>query len=346
MGNMVDLAKALDKAIGANSVKQEVTEFVSFGYELLNQIVTGKYDGGAPIGRLIEIFGPPSSGKTALATALLIETQRQGGIAGFMDMERSFDVGLAESMGLDTSPGKWIYKRPKTWEEANMTMCKAAEVIRGADVIEKNAPILFVFDSIAASIPKSVVEKGVDEYNMNDTTALSRVASTTLKSVAQFADEYNFGVVYLNQIRTKPGVMFGDPTTTPGGVAMEFYASARLALSRTILRNANKDFVGQEIGIKAVKTKMTRPFQQIKLRMMFTEAGHGYFDKEFSLMEHLIEIGKLPYSQPYVTWDGKKYNKGPFADYIRSTPGEYQKLVALLPELEEDPAKATSQTQK
>lgn len=343
MGNMADLAKALDKAIGANSVKQEVTEFVSFGYELLNQIVSGSYEGGTPVGRLIEIFGPPSSGKTALATALLIETQRKGGIAGFMDMERSFDVGLAESMGLDTSPGKWIYKRPKTWEEANMTMCKAAEVIRGTKAIEANAPILFVFDSIAASIPKSVVEKGVDEYNMNDTTALSRVASTTLKSVAQFADEYNFGVVYLNQIRTKPGVMFGDPTTTPGGVAMEFYASARLALSRTILRNTNKDFIGQEIGIKVVKTKMTRPFQQLKLRMMFTEAGHGYFDKEYSLMEHLIEQELLDYTQPYVTWEGKKYNKAPFAEYIRNTPGEYQKLAALLPKLDNT---VPSQTQK
>ena len=329
MGKLEDLAKALDGAIGENSAEQQVRNFVDFGYAPLNRIISGDYNGGAPVGRLMEMYGPSSSGKTALATMLMIGAQKQGGIVGFMDMERSFDLGLAQNMGLDTTPGRWIYKRPRTWEEANMLMSKAAETIRKSGVIADDAPIYFVLDSIAASVPKSVVDKGIDELSMNDTTALSRVTSTTLKSVATFADDFGFGVLYLNQIRTKPGVMYGDPTTTPGGAAMEFYSTARLALSRTKLFDKEKNFIGQEIGIRCVKSKLTRPMGEIKLRMMFAPDGTGYFDTTFSLVDTLIELGKLEWAQPRLTWEGKKYYKSEFVEFVNKN-NLYQDLVNLL----------------
>lgn len=330
--SMAALAAALEKAIGSNSEDQQVANFIDTGFPPLNDIVSGSVTGGVPHGRLLEMFGPSSSGKTALATQMMIAAQRAGGVAGFMDHERSFDVDMAKNMGLNDQFPLWIYKRPKTWEESNLLMARAAKTIRDSKVIAPEAPIFFVFDCIAAALPKSMAEKEMDEYNMNDTTALARVTSTTLKSIAQYADEHNFTVLYLNQIRTKPGVMYGDPTTTPGGGAMEFYATTRISLGRKKLmedRNGEKVFVGQEITLKTTKNKLTRPFQEVTLRMMFDENGHGYFDFVGSLIDWLIKKGKLESSGPRVTWiDGKSYFRKALIEHI-NTNGLYPELVKI-----------------
>lgn len=314
------LAKAIHGAIGSNATHQEVKNFVSTGFEPLNEIVSGDLGGGIPQGRLIEMYGPSSSGKTALATMMMINAQNAGGVAGFMDHERSFSVKLAKGMGLSTEPHNWIYQLPETWEQSNMMMAKAAKAIREAKAIPETAPILFVFDSIAAALPKSMAEKEMDEYNMNDTTALARVTSTTLKSMAAYAEKFNFTVIYLNQIRTKPGVVYGDPTTTPGGGAMEFYSTVRIALGRKKImeeRGGAKVFVGQEISMKTTKNKLTRPFQEISWRMMFNEDGSGYFDVTGSMVEYLIAKGKLTASGARITWiDGKSYFKKALIQHI------------------------------
>lgn len=323
MSTLEDFAKELEKAIGENDDRQAVFEFIDTGFPPLNRIISGEFENGLPQGRLMEMYGPSSSGKTAIATKWMIMAQEQGGVAGFMDHERSFDVDLAKSMGLRDDFPFWIYKRPKTWEESNMIMAKAAQLIRSKKVIDPNAPIFFVFDSIAAAVPKSTADKEIDEYNMNDTTALARVTSTTLKSIAQYAEEYNFTVLYLNQIRTKPGVVYGDPTTTPGGQAMEFYASLRIALSRKKImeeRNGEKIFVGQEITMKTVKNKLTRPFQEVSFRMMFDDNGTARFDVTGSTVDWLIQKGKLASSGPRVTWiDGKQYFKKALVAHIEAT---------------------------
>ena len=241
MSSIDDLAKALESAIGANSEKQKVEHFVGTGYEPLNEIISGTYDGGAPQGRLIEMYGPSSSGKTALATMMMVNAQKQGGVAGFFDHERSFNVDLAKNMGLSDKFPHWIYKQPRTWEESNMLMAKAAQVIREKKAIDPHAPIFFVFDSIAAALPKSVVDKDLDELNMNDTTALARVTSTTLKSMAQFAEDYNFTVLYLNQIRTKPGVVYGDPTCLRGDVVVPFTDGTSMTIREIVDNKIDKD---------------------------------------------------------------------------------------------------------
>lgn len=332
------MAKALQAAIGENSENQQVENFIDTGFPPLNQIICGHETGGLPQGRLMEMYGPSSSGKTALATMMMINAQQSGGVAGFMDHERSFDVEMATNMGLSTKFPFWIYKRPKTWEESNTLMAKAAKTIREAKVIAPNAPILFVFDSIASALPKSMLDKEMDEYTMNDTTALARVTSTTLKTIAQFSDQFNFTVLYLNQIRTKPGVVYGDPTTTPGGGAMEFFSTVRIALGRSKIMEERdtgggkkeKVFIGQEITMKTVKNKLTRPFQEIKLRMMFREDGTGYFDTTTSMLDWLVQKGKLESTGPRITWtDGKSYFKKALALHIESNnlQAELRKLV-------------------
>lgn len=321
--SMADLAAALEKSIGANADEQKVEHFVDTGFPPLNQIICGDANGGIPQGRLVEIYGPSSSGKTALATMMMVAAQKAGGIAGFMDHERSFNVDLAKNFGLTDVFPNWIYKRPKTWEESNTLMAKAAQLIRSSKAIPPSTPILFVFDSIAAALPKSMADKEMSEFNMNDTTALARVTSTTLKVMAQHAEDYNFTVVYLNQIRTKPGVVYGDPTTTPGGGAMEFYATTRIALGRKKImeeRDGEKQFVGQVITMKTTKNKLTRPFQETEWRMMFDANGVGYFDVTTSLIDYLVEKGKLASSGPRVTWiDGKSYFKKALATLIDET---------------------------
>lgn len=333
MSAIEDLAKALVGIIGENSGSAEVTDFIDTGFPPLNKIISGSYDNGIPQGRLIEMYGPSSAGKTAIATHLMVQAQKMGGVAGFMDHEKSFDVGMASSMGLRTDFPFWIYKRPTTWEESNTMMAKAAQAIRQSKAIPDTAPVFFVFDSIASAMPKSQVEKEMTELNMNDTTALARVTSTTLKSMASFAADYNFTVLYLNQIRLKPGVSYGDPTTTPGGKAMEFFATTRIELSRRKIMQdtkGGKEFVGQEITMKTVKNKLTRPFQQITWNMMFNEDGSGFFDVVGAMVDHACDTGKLTKAGAYIQWlDGKKYHRKALVALIteQSLQGELRALI-------------------
>ena len=334
MASISDLADALLKGIGENNGAQAVTRFIDTGFPPLNKILSGRYDGGLPFGRMVEMFGESSTGKTALATDWMVRAQKMGGVAGFVDWERSFDVNLAEGFGLNTVRPHWIYTKPKTWEEGNMIAAKACKLIRESKAIAEDAPILFVFDSIAAALPKSMADKEIDEYSMNDTTALARVTSTTLKSMAHHCEEFNATFLYLNQMRLKPGVVYGDPRTTPGGKAMEFYASGRLALGRTKLMDTvdgEKTFVGQQITIQCVKSKFTKPFQETALQMSFDDLGAAKFDLVGSLLEYLIDKKLIAYSKPRVTWiDGKQYFKKALTTKLVEEKA-YDQLVAMLP---------------
>jgi protein RecA len=341
MSKLDDLCDALDAAIGENHAGQAVTRFIDTGYPPLNYAISGRYDGGLPFGRLIEIFGGSSSGKTAMATEFMVQAQRMGGCAIFVDYERSFDVGLAQEFGLKVERPHWIYVKPRTWEEGNTIAAKAIHAIRGSGAIPADAPILVIQDSIASAIPKSMLvdgkgkERGIDELTMNDTSALSRVTSTTLKVMAQHAEDTDATLVYLNQIRQKIGVMFGDPTTTPGGSAMEFYSTARLSLAREKImvevKGSGKEFVGQNIKIHVVKSKLTKPFKKAQLRMMFDENDVARFDPVHSTLEFLTENKLIPFNAGYITWtDGKKYYLKALAAKINAE-GTRAELLKFLP---------------
>jgi recombination protein RecA len=320
------LAKALLDAIGPNDEGQEVKHWLDTGYPLLNKIVSGDYDKGIPCGRIIEMFGPPSSGKTLIATQLMIAAQKAGGFAGFCDHEYTYQMPFAKRLGLSDDGSNWIYRRPRTWEESNTIALKAGQIIRKNKLVPDDAPILWVFDSVAAMIPKSMLmdkdgkDRGIDELNMNDTTALSRVSSSTLKVINQMTAELNMTVLYLNQVRTKIGVVYGDPTTTPGGAAFEFYASVRLALGKKLVKDKTSgDVVGQVTGITTKKNKVIRPFQEVDLRLTFDDDGMAHFDFTSGMLDFLVENKKLEMSGAYINWiDGKKYYKKALAEKIEA----------------------------
>lgn len=327
--------------IGANDEHQEVKTFLDTGYPPLNKAISGDYKGGLPVGRIVEMFGPPSSGKTAIATKAMIAAQQAGGIAAFFDHERSFDIGLAASMGLEVDGGRWVFKTPRTFEESVTMAAKLAAGVRQKKLIDKDAPIICVFDSLASMVPQSKADKSAADYNMNDNTALARATSAAFPALAMECEENQMLCLFLNQARTKIGVMFGDPTTTPGGNAPEFYASVRIKLGRKQIAekvDGEKQMMGQEIGAECVKNKITRPFQKAKWRFMFNEDGTGKFDVVGSLVTLFCEDGTLETTGARVKWtDGKTYYKKALIQKIEDE-GLQDELFALLPEKVEEEA--------
>lgn len=328
-----DLTKALEKAIGGNDEKQEVTKWINTGFPNLNKAMSGLHSGGLGFGRLYELYGPSGAGKTALSTYLMINAQKMGGCAIFIDFERSFDVGMAENMGLNTKSPYWVYKTPPTWEKGNDIAIRAAKLIRDSGAISKDAPILIVLDSIASAIPESMFGKDFDQLNMNDTTALARITSTTLKAVASYCFELDVTGLYLNQVRTKPGVVYGSNVTTPGGVAMEFFASGRIELSRTKqMDKEDKELMtGQAIKAKIVKSKHTRPFSVAELQMGFNEDGSAFFDEAIVLIDYLCKLGILEQSGAYIVWDEKKCYKSALIKKAKEELSVLEKLRNLVP---------------
>lgn len=320
-----DDMKALSALLGTPVEDMAPKSWLDMGYLPLNEVLSGDPQRGLASGRIYEIAGPSASGKTLLATAAMIAAQRHGGMAIFEDWERAFNIEFAKQLGMVPDAPHFIYNAPETWEAGNTHAMRVAETVRQRKMIAPEAPIVVVFDSVAAAVPKSVMYDGkgnrkpIDEYSMNDTTALARVTSTTLKSINQLVSELDVTAIYLNQIRTKPGVVYGDPTTTPGGSSMEFYASTRLFTGRKKLMatvDGEKEFQGNLIGLETKKNKMARPFQSVELRLMYDEHGRAVFDYTTGYIEALIRKGKLEEKAGRVTWDGKTYFKSVLAKKI------------------------------
>ncbi len=240
MSSAEALAKALLDTLGENAGDQMPSNYIDTGYPPLNKIISGSHEKGLAYGRLFEMFGESSTGKTALATMLMANAQKMGGVAGFIDWERTFNVELAKGFGLNDKRPHWLYFKPKTWEEGNMLAAKAAHVVRNSGAISKDAPILFVFDSIAAALPKSQSEKEIDEYTMNDTTALARVTSTTLKTMAAHCEETNSVFLYLNQMRLKPGVVYGDPRCLRSDTMIPFVDGTSATIEKIVKEKISK----------------------------------------------------------------------------------------------------------
>jgi len=321
--------------LGEAASDSKIKGWLSTGCPQFNEILSGDYNGGFAYGRLYEIFGPSGSGKTVIANNAMIEAQRAGGFAILVDFERAFMLDLAVQLGLDES--RLVTIRPKTWEEGMTKMMQVAERMREKSMVPIDAPIVLVVDSIASATPKSVMEKDLTELTMNDTTALARATSAALKVVAARADMGNFTGIFLNQIREKPGVMFGDPTTTPGGKAMEYYSSGRLSLSRKQLTktvNGKKSVIGAHITAKCVKSKHTRPFRTTSLDFLAPDDRHpaDWFDIAGSLIDHLLDIDKLDKSGTMIVWEGKKYQRGSLSKMLDNEAG-IKALTDFLPKL-------------
>lgn len=320
-----ELAKELISDCGKNDSPSEVTNWIDTGNIGLNEGSSGSPLKGMPSGRVIEIIGAPSSGKTFLSTILMRNTQRMGGIAAFNDHERTFQESLGVKNGLDTSQGRWFYRKPKTLEESFEIYEKFVRRVRELKIIDKDAPICFVFDSVAAMIPSSQYGKNFSDLNMNDMTALARSMSIGMKVISLLAEEYNVLTLFINQIREKPGVMFGDPTTSPGGNALKFFASQRINLGSskdTKGEGTNKVVVGNTVTAVFIKNKVSKPFVKAKWKFTFGADGSGEIDNLGTAIETAMSRGVLDKPKKgYFTYDGQRLNMSQLRAYIEKNGG-------------------------
>lgn len=317
----------MNKAVGVSGITEDKIAYMDSGIPPLNKITSGRFDGGFPSGKMIEIYGESSSGKTLIATNLMIAAQKAGGAAVFIDFERSFNPKFAAKNGLNVKEG-FVYHKPRHWEEGNSKIIELAQYIRKNKLIPEDAPIIAVFDSVAAAPAKSTVEKGLDELNMNDTTALARVSSTTLKSIKQLVDDFNVTVLYINQVRDDIGVMYGPKTKTPGGKSIPFFMDARFETKRKMIFNDKKEQVGQEITVKNIKSKFCRPFQQFTIPVMFGEHGEMVFDVVAATVDFAVDRGIIKGSGARIEWGGKNLYKSQVIAALKADPKGLQVLTA------------------
>jgi recombination protein RecA len=343
-----EIAAIMNKAFGANDEESTVDTFLDTGYDELNHALSNGWDSGLPVGRCVEIYGPESSGKTAIATAAMVAAQKMGGFAGFNDHERSFQQYLAEVQGLDGHPGRFSFKKPKTFEDSLTVCIERSVLLREGKLIDPKAPICWVFDSLASMVPNSayynikggkvVGVKEAGERSMHDNTALARATSAHFPAFAQHCDDLGICAIFLNQIRMNIGVVYGNPETTPGGKAPKFYFSQRIALKAQRISKGdgeNAEVIGSQITAKVIKNKIARPFRTATWRFEFQEDGTGKFNAYRSMIDFLVSEGQLKKSGAYIEWtDGKKYYAGPLADKLE-TEGKMGELKALLPKVYE-----------
>jgi RecA protein len=249
------------------SVDMDV-EVVSTG-SLSVDLATGV--GGFPKGRIIEIYGPESSGKTSLALSTIAQAQKQGGIAAFIDAEHALDPDWAAKLGVKVND---LYlSQPSNGEEA-------LEIVD--NLVRSNAFDVIVIDSVAALVPKAELEGNMGDSQMG---VQARLMSQALRKLTAAISRSKTVVIFINQIRLKIGVMFGNPETTTGGQALKFFATQRLDVRKVGNLKAGNDNVGVRIRVKIVKNKMAAPFKTVEFDMMFNEPG------VLSVAGEVVDIG-------------------------------------------------------
>ncbi len=248
--------------------------------------------GGVPRGRIIEIYGPEGSGKTTMALHIIASAQKEGGTAAFIDVEHALDPEYCKKLGVKTDD---LYiSQPNTGEEA-------LEIVEM--LIRSNAIDVIVLDSIAALVPKDEIEGEMGDPHM---ALQARLMSQALRKLTGAVSKSKAVAIFINQIRMKVGVYFGNPETTPGGRAMKFYSSVRLEVKRGESIKKGNDIIGSSTKIKVVKNKVAPPFKEVVLDMMF---GEG-ISKEGELVDIGVEQGLIEKSGAWYTYKEQKIGQG------------------------------------
>ncbi len=294
----IELAvSSIEKAFGRGSIMRlgneealvKDVEAVSTGSVSLD-IALGV--GGLPRGRIIEIYGPESSGKTTLALHAIAEAQKKGGIAAFVDAEHALDVGYARKLGVRTDD--LLISQPDTGEQA-------LEIVE--TLVRSGAIDVLVIDSVAALVPKAELEGEMGDAHMG---LQARLMSQALRKLTGTISKSQTIVIFINQIRMKIGVMFGNPETTTGGNALKFYASQRLDIRRIGAIKDGDNVIGNRTRVKVVKNKVAPPFKEVEFDIMY---GHG-ISREGDVLDLGAEHNIVEKSGTWFSFGGERIGQG------------------------------------
>ena len=295
--------KALEAALGHIEKQYGKGSVMKLGDSSSNMVVeavpTGSLGldialgvGGVPKGRIVEIYGPESSGKTTVALHMVAEVQKRGGIAGFIDAEHALDPVYAKNIGVDID--NLYISQPDNGEQA-------LEITE--TMVRSGAVDIVIVDSVAALVPKAEIEGDMGDSHVG---LHARLMSQALRKLTAAISRSNCVVIFINQLREKVGVMFGNPETTTGGRALKFYASVRLDVRRTATLKQGGEMVGNHVKVKVVKNKVAPPFKQAEFDIMF---GTG-ISREGEILDLASECNVVNKSGAWYSYNGERIGQG------------------------------------